>query len=245
MARPSRLSHWKYGIATAVTCAVDGISVAGAVTSMVGPMPVQRHHGLDQVPGAVQLVAPRQVGIPRLTAHLDPGVQVAVRALRLRQQRGDPGSERGKPEVLAGTVLAGAVLALAVVGQFPADRLQGLVDVGVHEHLAAVTSPVRLDGQTQVAEVARVLELAQGQREARRQIPLLPVVQQPGGQASMDERAVGRGGSGGSGGGAGGSIVHVRGSRLGRWMDSSRNRRLEAGPRGVNRAESTGLRSTT
>jgi hypothetical protein len=49
--------------------------------------------GLDQVPGAVHLVAPGQPGVPRLSAHLEVRVQVAVGPLRLLQETGDLGDE--------------------------------------------------------------------------------------------------------------------------------------------------------
>ena len=59
---------------------------------------------------------------------------------------------------------------------------------------------VRLDGQADVVQVSRVLELAQGKREARRQVPPLPLVQEAAGQAGM-EKWPGR--PGGRGDGAG------------------------------------------
>ena len=211
------------------------------------------------------------------------------------------------------------------VRQFPADGLQRLVDVGVHEHRAAVAGPGqrvdradpdravaarrrrsrrppllvlafgvrrlalgragRLDRQPHVVEVARVLELAQRQRQARGQVALLPLVQQPGGQPGPGERLVRPGGGGGGGDGAGYATrrtrgrglvlrrrgpdaalsarsalvgvvscghygrrlvgtVHVRGSMVQGigFPLFPRNRRLEAGPRGVNSLGAT-LRS--
>ena len=94
----------------------------------VAGAPVHRHGRLDQVARAVHLVAPGQPGVPRLAADLEVGVQVAVGALRLLEQGGDLGGEGGELGTLS-------------VGQFPADGLQRLVDVRVHEHRAAVAGP--------------------------------------------------------------------------------------------------------
>jgi hypothetical protein len=175
---------------------------------------VQRHRGLDQVPRAVHFVAPGQPGVPRLSAHLEIGVQVAVGPLRLPEQGRDLGGE-------------GRELGTVAVRQFPADGLQRLVDVGIHEHRTAVAGPgqridradpdravparravavgragrlplgvrvlaVRLDGQAHVVQVARSLKLAQRERQAGRQVALLPLVQQPGGEAGPDERLMRR-----------------------------------------------------
>ena len=159
---------------------------------------VQRDRSLDQVAGAVHLVAPGQPGVPRLAADLEVGVQVAVGPLRLLEQGDDLGGERGE-------------LGAVPVRQLPADGLQRLVDVGVHEHRAAVPGPWqridradpdravsarravpvgrarrlafggrvlagRLDGQAHIVQVARVFELAQRERQAGRQVALLPLV---------------------------------------------------------------------
>ena len=83
----------------------------------------ERDRGLDQVPGAVHLVAGRQPGVPRLAGHLEVRIQVAVGELRLLEQAGGPRGELGE-------------LWAAAVGELPADGLQGLIDVGVHEHRA-------------------------------------------------------------------------------------------------------------
>jgi hypothetical protein len=60
-------------------------------------------------------------------------------------------------------------------------------------------------GQAHVVQVARVLELAQGERQAGGPAWLLPPVQQPVGQAGPGDRPVrpGRGGGGGDRPGAG------------------------------------------
>jgi hypothetical protein len=60
-------------------------------------------------------------------------------------------------------------------------------------------------GQAHVVQVARVLELAQGERQAGGPASLLPPVQQPVGQAGPGDRPVrpGRGGGGGDRPGAG------------------------------------------
>src|SRR5207342_2793570 len=129
----------------------------------------------------------------------------AAEVTALLEQGGDLGGEGGELGV-SGTV---------AVRQLPADGLQGLVDVGIGEHRAAVAGPgqridradpdravparravavgragrlalgvrvlpVGLDGQAHVVQVARVLQLAQRQRQAGRQVALLPLVQQPG-----------------------------------------------------------------
>ena len=275
---------------------------------------VEGDGGLNQVPGAVHLVAPGQPGVPRLAAHLEVGVQVAVGALGLLEQGGDLVGER-------------AELGAGAVRQFPADGLERLVDVRVHEHRPAVSGPgqrvhgpdpdravparravavgpgdavafgvgrlvlgcaVRLDRQAHIVQVARILELAQGERQAGVQVAPLPLVQQPGGQAGPGERrcdpdaaAVGAtgpvtlpGGPAGAAGSRGGAAVwdavspvgaasgvgcgrsaggdgrrhvgtvHVRGSTIQGigFPRFPRKRRLEAGPRGVNRAGLT-LRS--
>ncbi len=194
---------------------------------VVAGAPVHRHGRLDQVTGAVHLVAPGQPGVPRLAADLEVGVQVAVGTLRLAEQGGDLGGEGGE-------------LGPPAVGQFPADGLQRLVDVGVHEHRAAVAGPGqridrpdadravaargsvaiglagrlalgvggsgragRPDRQPHVVEVPRVLELADRERQARGQVALLPLVQQPGRQPGPGDRLVRPGGGGGGGDGAG------------------------------------------
>ena len=85
----------------------------------------ERDRGLDEVPCAVHLVAGRQPGVLRLAGDLEVRVQVAVGELRLREQAGGPRGEGGE-------------LGAVAVGELPADGLQGLVDVGVHEHRPAI-----------------------------------------------------------------------------------------------------------
>ena len=136
---------------------------------------VRGDRGLDQVAGAVQLVAGGQLGVAGLAGDLDVGVQVTVGLLGLHQEIGCLGRERGQRGVAGRPGLA---------GQLPGDRLQGLVDVGVHERRAAVGRRVAArDGQAQVAEVAGRLHLGHGQRKADLTAALLPVVQQAAGQA--------------------------------------------------------------
>ena len=168
---------------------------------------VVRDRGLDQVPRAVHLVAGGQPGVPRLAGDLEVGVQVAVRPLGPLEETGHVGGE-------------GSQLRAVSVGEFPADRLEGLVDVGVHEHRAAVARsgrgghripgggpfavPVGVGalgsphGQAHVVQVAGLFELAQGERQARGQAPPLPPGQQAAGQAGPGDRPVrpGRGGAG-------------------------------------------------
>ncbi len=62
----------------------------------------------------------------------------------------------------------------------PADRLQGLIDIPIHEHRAAVAFPLPDDSQPQVAEVPGGLQLAQRKRQAQRPVALLLVIQQAG-----------------------------------------------------------------
>ena len=147
--------------------------------------------GLDQVARAVQLVAGGQEAVPGTAGDLDVGVQVAVGLLRLLQQRGRLGQEAGQVLVRG-------------PAQFPADRLQDLVDVGVHEHRAPVPLPGARDGQPHVGQVPGRLELAQRQRQAGPGVALLPRVQQPGGQPGTGARTGqgtvrDRGGRGGNG----------------------------------------------
>ena len=85
----------------------------------------ERDRSLDEVPCAVHLVAGRQPGVLRLAGDLEVRVQVAVGELRLREQAGGPRGEGGE-------------LGAVTVGELPADGLQGLVDVGVHEHRPAI-----------------------------------------------------------------------------------------------------------
>ena len=225
--------------------------------------------GLDQVPGAVHLVAPGQPGIPRLTAHLEVGVQVAVGVLGLLEQGGDLSRERGELGVFG-------IFGSTAVRQLPADRLQGLVDVRIHEHRPVVSGPrqrvhrpdpnravaaggavafgpgglglaraVRLDRQAHVVQIARILELAQGERQAGGQVPLLPLVQQPCGQAGTGERLVrpGRRGGGGDGPGYAGGRTRGSGQVLGRCAGISaigraeRDRRDRQGQRRAQRLE--------
>jgi hypothetical protein len=205
----------------------------------------ERDRGLDQVTGTVHLVAPGQPCVLRLAADLEVGVQVTVRALGLREQRGDLGGE-------------GRELGPPAMGQLPADRLQGLVDVGVHKHRAAVAGPgqrvdradphravpagraiavaaagllplgvrdpaldraVGLDGQPHVLQVARGLELAQRERQAGGQVALLPLVQQAAGQAGAGQGAVRLGLTGCEGDGSGYATGWSRGSA--RWSRGS------------------------
>ena len=126
--------------------------------------------GLDQVARAVQLVTRGQGAVPGPAGDLDAGVQVTVRLLRLLQQRGRLGQEAGEPLVRR-------------PAQFPADRLQDLVDVGVHEHRAPVALTGPGDGQADVGQVPGRLELTQRQRQAGLGVALLPGMEQPAGQA--------------------------------------------------------------
>ena len=77
--------------------------------------------------GAVHLVAPGELGVARFAGRLHVGVEVAVWPLHLLEQA--DGGRREVAERLPGAA-----------AEFPADGLQGLVDVGVHEDGAVVAA---------------------------------------------------------------------------------------------------------
>ena len=139
---------------------------------VVADAAAERDRGLDEVPGAVHLVARRQARVARFAGHLEVGVQVSVGQLRPLKQRGDLGGEIGESVMVA-------------QGQLPANGLQGFVDVGVHEDRPAVRqggAGATLDRQPYVVQVPRGLQLPQRDGQALRQVALLPVMQQASGE---------------------------------------------------------------
>jgi hypothetical protein len=148
--------------------------------------PVQRDRGLDEVAVAVHFVARRELRIARFAGRLHGGVEVAVGLLRLLEEADGAGGEvaqRGPP----------------AAAKLPADGLQGLVDVGVHEDGAVVAGRpgasaggirgtsgvgprVRGDGEAQVVEVPGRRQLPDRERQARGDVALLPLVQETAGQ---------------------------------------------------------------
>jgi hypothetical protein len=141
--------------------------------------PRRRYGGLDQVPGAVKFVARLESRVARRPADLAIRVQVAIGLLCLREQRrrfrGELGQGSGRRP-----------------GEFPAHGFQRLVDVGIHEHRAAIRAAHAADRQSHVVEVPGDFELPQCQRQARRPVTLPPVAEQPGGdlRTRSVERAV-------------------------------------------------------
>jgi hypothetical protein len=106
--------------------------------AVVACAPPQRHRGLKEVAGAVELVRRRQVGETSLSGpQLEPGVEVAVRILGGDDQRDSLVAERTE---------AVGVLVVDASPQLPAHRLQPLVDVGVNEVLAPVVADTARPG---------------------------------------------------------------------------------------------------
>ena len=126
-----------------------------------------RDGGLDQVAGAVQLVALLEVPPALLGVHaLDPGVQVAVVLLGRPQQSDRVVEERAPPGVAGATGL-------------PADRLEHLVEVGVGEPQAAELGGRRRVGDAaEVVEVAARLEPGDAVVDRRGPVELLPGAQE-------------------------------------------------------------------
>jgi hypothetical protein len=98
----------------------------GGRQAAVADAALVRHRGLDQVPGAVHLVAGGQPRVPRLAADLEVRVKVAVRPLGLLEQAGDAGGEGGQ-------------LGAVAVGQLPADRAGAGRAAGWRSGFAAAT----------------------------------------------------------------------------------------------------------
>jgi hypothetical protein len=141
--------------------------------------------GLDEVTQVVQLVPPGQV-LPRLLRGgrvLEEGVEVAVLGLDPLQEADDLLEELpyGLPR--------------AAVAQLVGQALQGLVQVGVQERVAAaVRRRVLLQEAAQVGDVAGRAELLDGVRDRGRAVPVLPVVQQTTGDTHSRKRPYGPGG---------------------------------------------------
>jgi hypothetical protein len=134
---------------------VVGEAARHAEQALVAPSAGVGDRGLGQVAGAIELVVPGEVGEARPgPSHLVVGVQVAAFLLCGLDQR-----DR--------VVRAPRQILRRLAGELPAQRLEPLVDVGVHEHHPAelgVRPPRR---RAQVLEVAGLLE------------PVLAVEQQP------------------------------------------------------------------
>ena len=114
--------------------------------------PGVRDRRLEQVARAVQLVRPLQLRVPLLAGDLDVRVQVPVWLLRLLQERRRLLGELGQARRGAARLL-------------PADRLQRLVEVGVHEDGAAVARMRPLRGQLEVVDVPRFLQHVEAVRQ--------------------------------------------------------------------------------
>lgn len=138
------------------TAAEDGVQVVGEPDRHVQQFlaagrPVVGDRGLDEVTGAVQLVPPAQVLVAAaVRGHLEPGVQIAVGLLGIRDQRDDPIHIGGQPG-------RGSRAGLDRSGrraELPGGGLQPLVDVGVHEGQVAPDSSFgRACRQPQVLQV--------------------------------------------------------------------------------------------
>jgi hypothetical protein len=141
---------------------------AGDVEQVVAPGPAsERDRGLDQVPGAVQLVALVEVLPALLGVHsLDPGVEVAVLVLGLAEQRD------GVVDPPAPAAVAGAV-------RLPPDGLEHLVDVGVGEPQAAELAGPRIAEAAKVVEVAARLQPLDAVIDRRGAVQCLPAAEQP------------------------------------------------------------------
>src|SRR5215472_6244310 len=92
-----------------------------------------RDCSLDQMTRTVQFMARLKPRITSPPGYLDAGVQVAIVQLSLRQQRSRLCGELGKVTVSS-------------AAELPADRLQRLVDVGVHEGRTLVSAVHSRDG---------------------------------------------------------------------------------------------------
>ena len=142
--------------------------------SVVGTRPgaCPRDGGLEEVPEAVELVPPLQVGpARRLPGPSEGRVQIAVRLLG----RGDPRDDRAEP-----LLERGVGIGPADPSELPGHGLQVLVDLGVRE-LPAASTLGQPSGrrQVEVAEPALPLEPARDVRESRRAVDSLAIRPEP------------------------------------------------------------------
>ena len=163
--------------------AEDGVDVVGEpAADLQQPVaaggPVVRDGGLDQMPGAVQLVAPAQVAVAaRAPARLEPAVEVAVGLLRVLDQPDDTLYIAGEPPGLGRVRVQ--------PGQLPGCGLQPLVDVRVHERkVAAELARGLARDQAQIVQVSRGLQQERSLRDADPRVDLLP----GGPEARADDR---------------------------------------------------------
>ena len=136
----------------------------------VAAYPGAGNRRLDQVAGAVHLVAVLQLGVAlgRLD-HLVVGVEVAVVALRGEEEFGRLGDEVEQ-------------VVVADPPGLPGHRLELLVEVGVGEPRTAELDLAGAAGEPEVVEVARLFELLQAERNAGVAVDLLPAGQRPAGE---------------------------------------------------------------
>jgi hypothetical protein len=122
---------------------------------------------LDQVPGAVELVAVGEVGpAPARLRDRVVGVDIAVVALGRRHQ-------------LDQRLAARAQLVARRAGDFERGRLQPLVDVGVHERTSAKPARLLPGGDAEVVEVSRRLQHSEAVRQRRLTVDRLAPRPQP------------------------------------------------------------------
>ncbi len=146
-----------HAVDAALARAEDRVDVVGEAPGDVeepgaaGGAP-ERDRRLDQVPGAVQLVAPVQLGPAPVGAHhLVVGLEVAAVLLGLGEQPGDLLDAFGQPGRLVG--------AGGRVPELPGDRFQPLVDVRVEERqVVDVLAGRGARREAEVVEVARLRE---------------------------------------------------------------------------------------
>ena len=144
---------------------------------------VPGHGCLDQMPEAVQLVAPQQVGVGTAAAeHLDERVQVAVVALR-------SGDEVDR------LVRGAADVVVPGPAELPARRLEPLVDVRVeegeraleHHPERAVAIGREVGREPEVVQRSGCLELRVSVRDRPRAIDLQPIRPEATGDANVAE----------------------------------------------------------
>ena len=136
--------------------------------------PVPGDRRLDQVPDAVELVAPGEVGVRDAAAdHLDVAVEVAVGTLGRRHQGDRLVGGRGQAGVRG-------------PAELPAHRLQPLVDVGVQEGEggargvgAGLVAPVPAGRQSQVVQGPRAPQLVEAVGDGALPVDPLALGQEP------------------------------------------------------------------
>ena len=155
--------------------------VVGEAHGDVEELPVPRaadlsHRRLDEVPGAVVLMAPGQVAVPlAVVLELHDRVEVAVGLLRRGDDRGD-------------LALRLEQLGRRVPRVLPRRGLEPLVHVGVHEHRPPGLSRRGASGEAQVVQVARRLEPLLTGGDGHLAVHPLPVRPQPPGDVDAVER---------------------------------------------------------